>query len=416
MFWAVAAGLLGVSLAFLPTGLGTASAKVQATCQGVQRDVSLPLTDLGTSPYIRMDGQVTEFTGGLYPGGSNTRPVENEAAGLAIASQIVPLGPDGAPDPANGRIVMISIGMSNAQMDFQTLMDMVHRNPEINPRLTLVNGALGGQTADFWVDTASMTWEQVDVALDRAGVSPLQVQVAWIKQTFRQGGDFPGKALELQAALETIVQNALARYPNLRMVFLSSRTRSFAYDRGLSPEPVAFETGFAVKWLIEAQIDGDPALNYDPSRGEVRAPFLTWGPYLWIDGLNPRSDGLTWTPQDLAEDCTHPSASGLNKVGGMMFDFFTTDTLAAPWFTANAALPTATATPLPTLPPSATPPPAATNPPSPTLPAPEREVTPTPSPATSQSGAGTGAVVAVGAVILVAGGGAAVLLRSRKKA
>lgn len=413
---AVVAGLMGVLLPLLPIGSGAASAKVQATCQGVQRDVSLPLTDLGNSPYIRMDGQVTEFTGGLYPGGSNTRPAENESAGLAIASQIVPLGLDGAPEPADGSIVMISIGMSNAQMDFQTLMDMVHRNPEINPRLTLVNGALGGQTADFWVDPASMTWDQVDLALDRAGVSPLQVQVAWIKQTFRQGGAFPGKALELQAALETIIHNALDRYPNLRMVFLSSRTRSFTYDRGLSPEPVAFETGFAVKWLIEAQINGDPGLNFDPSQGEVRAPFLSWGPYLWIDGLNPRSDGLTWTPQDLAEDCTHPSASGLDKVGRMMFDFFTTDTLAAPWFAANAALPTATATAAPTTAPSPTPPHTATNPPSATLPAAENEATPAPSPVTGQEGGAAGTVVLIAAVILVVGGGAAVLLRSRKKA
>jgi len=412
---ALCAGMLGGSLPFVPIGLDAASAKAQAACQGPQRDVSLPLPDLGNAPYVRMDGQVTEYTGGLYPGGANTRPPEHEAAGLAIASQIVPLDPDGTPDPTNGRIVMISIGMSNTQMDFQTLMDMAHSDPEINPRLTLVNGALGGRTADFWVDPASMTWDQVDIALGRADVSPLQVQVAWVKQTLVQGGEFPGKALELQDALEAIVHNLLSHYPNLRIVFLSSRTRSFTYDRGLSPEPVAFETGFAVKWLIEAQINGDPDLNYDPARGEVRAPFLSWGPYLWIDGPNPRSDGLTWTPEDLAEDCTHPSSTGLDKVGRMMLDFFTADALAIPWFLEHAALPTATSTATPTLSPSPTLAATPTIALPPTVSESEAEATPSPTPVAGDAGGGLGSLVAL-ALVIVAGGGAAVLYLLRKRA
>jgi hypothetical protein len=129
-----------------------------------------------------------------------------------------------------------------------------------------------------------------------------------------------------------VVHNLLQRYPNIKLVYLSSRTRSYVYWNGLNPEPGAFETGFAVKWLVEAQLNGDPDLNYDPADGQVTSPYLSWGPYLWADGANPRSDGLTWTQADLADDCTHPSASGITKVAAQMLAFFKTDATAQPWF------------------------------------------------------------------------------------
>lgn len=212
-----------------------------------------------------------------------------------------------------------------------------------------VNGAQGGRTADRWVDPAAPTWDEVDRRWTERDLTPLQVEVAWVKQTLTRGGAFPEKALELEEDLQAIVRNLHLRYPNLKLVFLSSRTRSYLYDRGLSPEPAAFETGFAVKWLIEAQIAGDPALNYDPERGPVVAPYLAWGPYLWIDGANPRSDGMTWTAEDLAEDCTHPSASGTEKVAGMLRAFFLNDSLAAGWFGVTRAEPTQVPTAEPTV-------------------------------------------------------------------
>jgi len=412
--------LLGAGLSgrwFFPSPDAPPTAAVLADgspCVGVQRHVSLPLTELGNAPYVRMDGQVTEFIGGLYPGGSNTRPPAMEAAGQAIAAQILPLDANGQVDRVNGRIVMISLGMSNTQMEFQAFMDEAHRDPRVNPTLTIVSGALGGQTADRWVDPEARGWVEVDARLRHAGVTPLQVEVAWVKQTLTRGGDFPGKALELQSDLETILHNLLFHYPNLRIVFLSSRTRSYLYDRGLSPEPAAFETGFAVKWLIEAQLNGDPDLNYDPARGPVTAPFLSWGPYLWIDGLNPRSDGMTWTPEDLAEDCTHPSSSGIGKVEQMLMSFFTTDTLTTPWFLSpllqppvspTIAAPTATvAAPSPTVEASPT---AAAIPPTSTPTAPAADLAPAPIDAALPIGGVIG-------VLVIGIGAAAYLLRPKR--
>jgi hypothetical protein len=222
--------------------------------------------------------------------------------------------------------------MSNTNAEFEAFSEKVFRMPGVNPRLALINGALPNQTADRWVDLEAPVWAEVDRRMEHQSLSASQIQVAWIKQTYHRGGDFPQAAQALQNDLETIIHNLHAKFPNLELVFLSSRTRSYNIVRGLSPEPSAFETGFAVKWLIEKQIDGDPGLNYDPTRGPVMAPFLAWGPYLWIDGETPRQDGQVWPASDLALDCTHPSPSGIDKVSTMLVDFFTTDPLASGWF------------------------------------------------------------------------------------
>ena len=55
----------------------------------------------------------------------------------------------------------------------------------------------------------------------------------------------------------------------------------------------------------------------DPDAGAVRAPLLLWGPYLWADGVNPRSDDLVWLLTDLESDHVHPSPSGEEKVSTM---------------------------------------------------------------------------------------------------
>jgi lysophospholipase L1-like esterase len=91
----------------------------------------------------------------------------------------------------------------------------------------------------------------------------------------------------------------------------------------LNPEPHAFETAFAVKWLIAEQIAG---------QSEAPTPWLAWGPYLWADGTKGRKDGIAYTRDDLGPDGTHPSPSGREKVARQLLQFFKTDPTAKPWF------------------------------------------------------------------------------------
>ncbi|HBX67990.1 MAG TPA: hypothetical protein DEH25_00990 [Chloroflexi bacterium] len=317
------------------------------TCAGSFEAVSIPLNDLGNSEYVRMDGTETGFTGGLYPNGSNIRPPVHNARGVALGNAITPLGVDGQPNP-NGRIVMISVGMSNAAQEFRDFVTAAKQDPTLNPQLVLVNGAQPGAISGDWVDANAETWNEVDRRLNSGGLTPEQVQIAWVKDTQKFYGDFPEKIQSIQVDLEQIARNLKTRYPNIKIAYYSSRTRSYTYWQGLSPEPSAFESGFAVKWMIEKQIEGDPQLNFDPSQGAVVAPYLSWGAYFWADGLNPRSDQLIWEPEDMAPDCTHPSRQGSAKVVGMLMNFFKTDETAKPWFLAqsqNETTPSPTQTP-----------------------------------------------------------------------
>jgi hypothetical protein len=302
-------------------------------CVWPSQNVGTPLNDLGNQEYIRMDGTHTGFFGGLYPGGSNVRPPAHELAGVDFARHIVPRDQNGIPDAA-GKIVMIGIGMSNAFQEFNAFLNVANGDTDVNPDLVIVNGAQPGRTAEQWIDPNADAWTVVNNRLGNVGLTPEQVQVAWVKNTLTGGGDFPALAQALQLDFEIIARNLKIHYPNIQIAYFSSRTNSYTYWTGLSPEPNAFETGFSVKWMIEKQINGDASLNYNPVLGPVVAPFLSWGPYLWANGPNPRSDALVWLQSDMVLDCTHPSASGEAKVAQMMMNFFKHDSTTG-WFLAT---------------------------------------------------------------------------------
>ncbi len=161
-----------------------------ATCAEPFKPVARPLTELGKSEYVRMEGGPTGFTGGLYPGGSNVRPPAHEAAGLAAAKQIQPLDAQGRPDP-NGKVVFISVGMSNTSIEFGQFERMAKERKDLNPNLVIINGALAGQTAEKWADPNGRPWPELLARLKHRKVTPEQVQVAWVKQTLTRGRDVP---------------------------------------------------------------------------------------------------------------------------------------------------------------------------------------------------------------------------------
>lgn len=287
-----------------------------------------PLTDLGKGFYRGQQG-------GLYPGGFNQRPEVHEQAGLERSGAVQSLDRNGLPAD-DGKIVLLSVGMSNTSMEFQAFQQITANDPQINPDLVIVNGAQNGASIDRLVNRpaqARQYFRAIDARLSQAGVSAEQVQVVWIKQAAAgPRGAFPQHAQSLQHELARLTRMLKARYPNLQLAYVSSRTFGGYASIPLNPEPFAFESGFAVKWLIEQQIDGDPSLNFDPDRGPAEVPWLSWGPYLWASGTNPRGDGLSYSRTDFAADGTHPSPSGARKVATLLLDFFKSDRTTRPWF------------------------------------------------------------------------------------
>ena len=323
----------------------------EPTRQGLISD-RVPLTELGTNTY-------KGFEGGLYDGGSNVMPDAHRSEGLARRKAIVPLDATGNPS-AGGKIIVLSVGMSNTTQEFcngastttnclsYSFMGQAAADAQVNKTtLALVNGARGSQAASLWDDPADVQYDTVRFnRLEPLGFTERQVQVAWVKLANPGPTDsLPGSsdALNLEASLGKVVRAMRVRYPNLKMVFFSSRIYAGYATTTLNPEPYAYESGFSVKWLIAAQVKQIATAVVDATAGSLdyrtgEAPWLAWGPYLWAAGTTPRqSDGLTWVQSDFAADGTHPAPSGIQKVGQQLLTFFKTSEFTSCWFVAGGS-------------------------------------------------------------------------------
>lgn len=309
--------------------------------------VKIPLTDLPSYFGIR---------GGLYPNGLNQLPADHDSAARARRNAIRPLDVNGDESPF-GKYVLISIGMSNTTQEWcsktsgppcatWTFMGRAAADPAVNRHsLVIVNGAADGQDAPAWTSPASPAYDRIKTArLAPLGLSENQVEAAWVKLAdAKPATSLPADTADAYILLSNLGQVLRAlklRYPNLQIVFLSSRTYGGYATTDLNPEPYAYEAGFSVKWAIESQITEMRGLPADSRAGNLNyatksAPLIVWGPYLWADGTTPRSDGLVWNRTDFEEDGTHPSQTGESKVGVILLEFFKNSPYTKCWFVAN---------------------------------------------------------------------------------
>jgi hypothetical protein len=271
--------------------------------------------------------------GGLYGGGTNEPPAAHREAAEKELAKIVPVDAHGKP-AANGKIVLVSISMSNATQEFSRFKQIADADPQKSPLLTIVDCAQGGQAMAQWTDPNARPWQVAMSRIEQAGVVPEQVQVAWVKlANVGPTGELKDHCGKLVSDTTRVLQNAKAKFPNLRIAYLDSRIYAGYATTRLNPEPYAYEGAFAVRWLIQDQIKRSHDLNFDPQHGEVKSPLLLWGAYLWADGTTMRkSDGLNYTRDDFAADGTHPSNSGREKVAQLLLSHFKTDSLSKPWF------------------------------------------------------------------------------------
>jgi hypothetical protein len=293
--------LAPLAAAHAPAGEARGVAECSQTSTGL-----VPLTDMGKRRYR---GQ----RGGLYPSGSNQPPRPYLAQGLAAAKRVRPI---------KGRIVLLSIGMSNTTQEFQAFMRSATGDAGVNPAVKLVDGAIGSWDARRIAKVGAGYWPAVDRRLAAAGASPKEVQAVWLKVAISgEDRQFPQDANALRANLRTIARIMARRYPNLRLVYSSSRIYGGYAVTALNPEPAAYDSAYAVRGLIQ-----------DRMQGKVKGPWIGWGPYLWADGLKPRADGLTWACDDFRKDGTHPSAAGAAKVARSLLQFFKSDPTTKNWF------------------------------------------------------------------------------------
>jgi hypothetical protein len=305
-----------------------------------QSFVAKPLNDLGREKY-------KGFQGGLYENGTNEIPRDHASDGVALAGQVKPI---------RGKYVLLSIGMSNATIEFRPFLALAADDARVNrTSMAVINGAQGAMTACFWkfatenpVQSGCRAPRPIPNQYDRirdellkpAGLAEDQVEVIWmLNANPRPGVALPASDAEAyvyEREIGEIARAARQRYPNLKLMFISTRVYAGYAAVPLNPEPYAYEYGFSVKWAIQAQIDEMRSGKTDPIAGDLDykkgvAPWIAWGPYLWTDGDVPRSDGLTWKATEFQPDGTHPNKDGVNKIAHMLMDFFTNSPYAA-WF------------------------------------------------------------------------------------
>jgi hypothetical protein len=309
--------------------------------------LKVPLIDMGSGTY-------KGFTGGLYPNGANTPPAAHVARAVAATRLIQPLNTAGAPS-ATGKYVLISIGMSvitqawcaeqGTVCDPWTFSGKAAADPAVNhTTLVIANGARGGQNADFWDSPTESNYNRVrDEVLAPAGLTEAQVQIVWTGPVLARPTialpDANADAYQLIGNLGNIVRALRVRYPNLRMIFVSSRSYAGFATINLNPEPFAYETGFAFKWLVEAQIRQLDGGGIDARAGDLslaQTAWIGWGPYFWApDASRPRSDGHFYTVQDFESDGTHESRLGEEKTANLLLAFFKTSPATRCWFLAS---------------------------------------------------------------------------------
>jgi hypothetical protein len=300
------------------------------------------------------------FGGGLYPGTVSVLTGTHASVGISRANTVVPLDANGNPS-ATGKYVFLSVGMSNTSDEFcgqdkttncdaTTFIPAAAGDSAVNhTTLVIVNGAQGGDDASDWDSPSDTTYDVVrDQRLRALSVTEKQVEVIWLKQAdSRPAIPLPstdGDAYYLETLLGNILRSLRVHYPNLKQVFISSRTYGGYAQSPLNPEPFAYESGFSAKWIVQAQIDQmQSGQVIDARAGDLNyntlVPWIAWGPYLWANGTIPRSDGLTWVRADFRDDGTHPSASGAQKVTTLLLNFFKTSPQAKCWFLTTGTCP-----------------------------------------------------------------------------
>ncbi|MBL8843609.1 MAG: hypothetical protein JNL90_18960 [Planctomycetes bacterium] len=285
----------------------------------------VPLDDLKEGDYLGLEG-------GLYPGRSNDCPTDHLLAGRDRSRAIVPLDASGAP-AADGVIGVAAIGMSFTAQVFNACANLAALDSEVPRSLHFASLCGAGEDLEEIRDPNDDYWTvTVPAQLVAAGITAEQVQVAWILEgTPRQTLPFPDHVEQTAGYWVEVLHIVQQTFPNVKLAFLTP-----LYWQGYSlitpaTEPYYYEQAWSVRSVVERQLAQDPELEWDASRGPVRSPWVAWGPYLWSDGVEPRSDGLFLDCTDFSPDGGHLGDGGMEKLGARLHHFLKSHRACTRW-------------------------------------------------------------------------------------
>jgi hypothetical protein len=224
--------------------------------------------------------------------------------------------------PSDGRIVIISISMSNGNLEFLKFIDLYGGHADVDPQIGLVNCAQGGNALERWLELDKL-WSDCRDRIADAGFTEDQVRVVWAKNAnqFTQHGltlpDPGADYYDLVDNISDLSERVGREFPSVQAVFHTSRIYAgWTLAQTTRGEPMSYEGGFAVNAAIERWQAGLLP----------EAPWIGWGPYLWANASTPNAQGIFWTEEDFRDEGTnhHPSDAGQIKVADALHDFFMT--------------------------------------------------------------------------------------------
>lgn len=291
----------------------------------------MSVSQLGTATYRGL-------VGGLYPDGENLRPFNHTQNLEEVAILIKGRRVDGRVDNTDGSVVMLGIGNGSAGSSFAEFARIAKADTVLSSRVHFINGCRVEVSLDALQSSSSAYWAEIGIALESESKSGSQVQVVWLQAEDLQNSDtaFPTSAVALAEKLRAVCETMRNVFPNLRIVYLSSRPYAGYADHaalevrpGLrSPRDNSY--GWAVKFLVENQLKRIPGYTFGTESDPI--PGLTWCTDDWADGDLENSVGLKWECSDFDESGIELSPSGAVKTGSRIYQFVSKDVISQPWF------------------------------------------------------------------------------------
>lgn len=278
---------------------------------------------------------IGEFTpykekgGGLYSGSRNSPEIAQKALIQRQLGLVKPLDVNGSPSE-EGKIGFIYIGDPYTAGEFSTLSDFLDGNSQANSSLVLVDGSGSELEAGYW-QKSLFVWESLKDKVSAQELNSKQAQILWINLGFAKYEDNMSLDVQNHAnLLEGILKKYLVKYPETKLIYLSSPRYSGLSKDPNYQEPQSYEVGFAVRELINRQERGD--LVFRDSVTVLRSePALLWGPYLWSSSTSG-SGQFTYSADNYAEDGLSLTVQGKQRFAVDLFDFWSSYDFSKSWF------------------------------------------------------------------------------------
>lgn len=267
--------------------------------------------------------------GGLYEGISNGPQLNRKIAIQKQLELIKPILSNGQVGE-NGKIGFVFIGDPHTEGEFKVLDELMSSRSGSTNSLVLVDGAQVDQDTTYW-KRSLYPWEILGQRVKTQGLSAQQVQVIWINFSFDEYTNNIDFDVNLQAdALNTIIETALSKYTNTKVVYLSSpRYAGYSTISGYQ-EPQAFEAGLAVRELLSRQDEGE--LNYkDNIRLLTSEPALVWGPYVWNNNIDTTED-FAYAADNYEVDGITLTTVGKQKYAIDLINFWSSYEFSNTWY------------------------------------------------------------------------------------